>query len=110
MRRYLLTACLCASTLTGCASRPPEFVPAGADREALTAAIRNKGQDTSLEAGPEGHQAAPHLTRLDKGAHVVIEAAPTVLACVVMAPLVVLYALAPGHKEPLNLGNWGSSG
>ena len=60
-----------------------------------------KGQDTSPEA--VAYQPPTAQTRVDRAAQYVIEKTPLVLACIALASLVILYALAPGPHQPLNL-------
>jgi hypothetical protein len=97
MRWSIVVACLVSVGLSGCANRTVEYVPAGVDRAELTAAIQRRGQDTAASADPSESEPQRPLTRLDRGAHVVIDVAPTVLGCAAVIPVYVLYIMAKAH-------------
>jgi hypothetical protein len=52
MRKCVLTACLLALTLAGCATPQKQFLPPDTDHDELMAAIAAKGQDTSGDGIP----------------------------------------------------------
>ncbi len=109
MRRCLLTTLLLAFTLTGCARTSTMVVPPGTDRDQLAATIARRGQNTISDESIPNERPASQPNRLDRSVQWVLEATPVALLCVGLAPLVVLYALAPGPHAPLNLGSLGSS-
>jgi hypothetical protein len=101
MRRVVVFACILSLATTGCATQRAEFVPPGEDRAELAAAIARQGQDSSPTPGPSGYATPPLLTPLDKGVQLAVVAAPYVVGCVLLAPVIALYIMAPGPKPPL---------
>src|SRR4051812_27610379 len=69
MRRSVLTACLLALTLTGCAARQGQLLPPDTDHDELMAAIAARGQDTSADGippTPESSRAADFVIETSK--------------------------------------------
>ncbi len=98
MRKAVVAACVVSLVLSGCATQRTELVAAGTDREQLAAAIARRGEGIVGDEVTRIDQPPAPLGRLDKTVQFVIEATPVALTCVVMAPLVVAYMFASGHK------------
>ncbi len=102
MRRLGVLICLLGLMLNGCAAQHTAFVPTGIDSEQLTAAIAEHGQGTPSQPIPSFEAPAQPQTRLDRTVQVSMEATPYVLGGIILAPLVVLWALARGQHGPVD--------
>lgn len=103
MRNLVVMVCLFSVTLTGCASRRPDFVPAGMDRTELTASIAR--QAGPLQPGEQLIETpSPPLSKLDKATQKTMYYLAVGGLCVAAVGVCALLLYAQGRThDPLDL-------